>query len=408
MGEVVTPLNLVLAFTIFESRVARNSSLFGLVSTKSSSSLSSELIAWILSTRTSGATVSLSSSNCCSSRGSEGVNALRPWIFSLSGKVSLTIITLDPSDDTSTLGLGKAFFVSPPPGLRMMFISMFLLSNTDCPSSMEFLFTSTSVLIAFLDCLLVFLAPGASLNCSRGFKELELGTKLFGITSGWFVGAAVVPKTLRLLLTPEFPLKLCPTLIFGLGLLAKGEGVTCLENGEAVVWLPKGEGEVNIRLSLNCSTLLEAVLVDGSSVVLANGLFGAGVPKSSGVTNEVAGVEKNMPESPVISLKEPIVNFSGFPKTLDGELNAVNAGLLLSPASTLNCGESDCCSSTGPLVVLLVVDLVVVVLLVVLCVVLLLGRLVGDLVDCSVLGKKEAEGVVWNWLLNVELGALVV
>ena len=50
-------------------------------------------------------------------------------MFSFSGKVSLTRMTLDPSELTSTLGLGSALAFSPPPGLRMMFISMFLLTK---------------------------------------------------------------------------------------------------------------------------------------------------------------------------------------------------------------------------------------------------------------------------------------
>lgn len=41
---------------------------------------------------------------------------------------------------------------------------------------------------------------------------------------------------------------------------------------------------------------------------------GAGVPKSSGVTKVVAGVEKNIPESPVISSRDPICKFAGRPK----------------------------------------------------------------------------------------------
>ena len=72
----------------------------------------------------------LSSANFSRSPGSVGVKARKPWMFSLSGKVSLTTMTLEPSELTSTLGLGRALALSPPPGLKMMFISMFLLSDS--------------------------------------------------------------------------------------------------------------------------------------------------------------------------------------------------------------------------------------------------------------------------------------
>ena len=96
---------------------------------KSSSLLSSELMAEILSMLASLAMESLSWANFSRSFGSVGVNARRPWMFSFSGKVSLTRITFDPSELTSTLGLGRALAFSPPPGLRMMFINMFLLTK---------------------------------------------------------------------------------------------------------------------------------------------------------------------------------------------------------------------------------------------------------------------------------------
>ena len=75
---------------------------------KSSSLLSSELMAEILSMLASLAMESLSWANFSRSFGSVGVNARRPWMFSFSGKVSLTRITFDPSELTSTLGLGRA------------------------------------------------------------------------------------------------------------------------------------------------------------------------------------------------------------------------------------------------------------------------------------------------------------
>ena len=114
---------------LFSSRSSKIVRLLGSACMKSSSLLSSELIAEIRSMLASLAIEFLNWANFSRSCGSVGVKALRPWMFSFSGKVSRTRITLDPSELTSTLGLGRAFAFSPPPGLRMMFINMFRLTN---------------------------------------------------------------------------------------------------------------------------------------------------------------------------------------------------------------------------------------------------------------------------------------
>ena len=101
---------------------------FSLISSADRKFSSSLLMAVSLSTLASSDEIAfLSSANFSRSLGWVGVKALSPWMFSLSGKVSLTTITLDPSELTSTFGLGRALALSPPPGLRMMFISMFRL-----------------------------------------------------------------------------------------------------------------------------------------------------------------------------------------------------------------------------------------------------------------------------------------
>ena len=94
-----------------------------------SSSASSEDEAAIRSTLVFGGRSSLMAENCWTASGSVGVKALKPWMFSLSGNVIRIMITFGPLALTSTLGRGNALVLSPPPGLNMMFMSMFRLWN---------------------------------------------------------------------------------------------------------------------------------------------------------------------------------------------------------------------------------------------------------------------------------------
>ena len=91
--------------------------------------------------------------------------------------------------------------------------------------------------------------------------------------------------------------------------------------------------------------------------------LGAGVPKSSGVTNVVAGVEKYIPEFPVISSRDPSCRFAGRPNAelvprFKLEIPRPN------PLAIFSVWGKNWFESTGLRVVLLVVVGVVVVLVV--------------------------------------------